>query len=71
MDGKIELDRCGNWYRFQIWPDGRGTGKRRFVDDESRILNRCDLDLKAWHLSWWQPRHERIARRMATITKES
>lgn len=61
---KIELDRCGNWYKFKIWPDGQGAGKRRFIDDESRILAFCDIDLKAWHLTWWQPRHERIARRM-------
>lgn len=64
---EIELDRIGNWYKFKIWPDGRGIGNRRFIDDESRILAFCDIDLKAWHLAFWQPRHERIARRMAEL----
>jgi len=68
---KIELDRCGNWYKFKIWPEGRGIGKRRFIDGDSGILAFCDISLKDWHLSWWQPRHDRISRRMAEIMKQS
>ena len=68
---EIEIDRCGNWYSFKVWPDGCGTGKRRFIDNESRILAFCDIDLKAWHLAWWQPRHDRISRKMAEIMKKS
>ncbi|MEG4807908.1 hypothetical protein QUA82_09790 [Microcoleus sp. F8-D3] len=66
---KIKLDRCGNWYHLKIWPDGYGTGKRRFIDIETGIPAFCNIDSKskAWHLTWWQPRHERIAGRMAKM----
>lgn len=70
---ELILLRCGNWLKFQVYPDGIGQHKRSFIDADSSILCFCDIapDYKAFYLSRQTLRHDRIVLRMSRLLVNS